>query len=266
MVKVKKVKKHHDDDVSSKKLTTREKMLQRKKQLESKGKGGGMIFPKEGITRCRILSRGSDEELGMEVIQFYLGQKLGSIISPATFDEPCPFMEKYLELKDSKDEDDQELAGRISPKRKFILGCTCYKDDKGKEVDPDRVKKPIMVPRSVYQDIIDLYLDEDDWGDMTDPDEGYDIKIIRSGSGKNDTTYSVNPCPGGKPLNPKYGGEIDLEEIIRKQMKSYDELEEILSNYLNESPDEEEDIKPKKKKLKKKNKFKSDFEEDDLPY
>ena len=49
-------------------------------------------------------------------------------------------------------------------------------------------------------------------------------------------------------------------------MKSYDELEEILSDYLNESPEEEEDIKPKKKKLKKKGKLKSDFEEDDLPY
>ena len=31
-------------------------------------------------------------------------------------------------------------------------------------------------------------LDEDEAGDMTDPKTGYDIKVIRSGSGKLDTT------------------------------------------------------------------------------
>ena len=29
----------------------------------------------------------------IELIQFYLNKDLGGVISPATFDEPCPFME-----------------------------------------------------------------------------------------------------------------------------------------------------------------------------
>lgn len=240
-------------------MTTREKMLARKKQLESKGSGGGIIYPKEGTLRVRLMNQGPDKELGLEVIQFYLGPKVGGVLSPATFDEPCPFMEKYQELKDSKDEVDQELAKSLAPRRRYIIGGTCYKDEKGKEVDPERVCKPILVPRSVYQDIIDLYLDEDDWGDMTDPDEGYDIKITRSGQGKMDTTYSVTACPGKKPLNSKYVKEMDLEEIMRNQMKSYDELEEMLREFLNEDDyNEGRDIdrsfsKPAKKdKVKKK--------------
>lgn len=248
-----------DKKKSSAGMSTREKMLARKKALESKGNGGSMIYPKEGTMRVRLMNQGPDKELGLEVIQFYLGPKVGGVISPATFDEPCPFMEKYQQLKNSKDETDQELAKDLAPRRRYIIGGTCYKDEKGKEIDPDRVCKPILVPRSVYQDIIDLYLDEDDWGDMTDPEEGYDIKISRSGSGKMDTTYSVTACPGKKPLNPKYVKEMDLEEIVKSMMKSYDELEEMLREYLNEDDykegkDIDEAFSSKKKVVKKKKK------------
>lgn len=262
MKKVKKISKNTTSS-SSLGMSTKERMIQRKKQLEEKGKGGGgILFPKEGTMRVRLMNQGPDKELGLEIIQFYLGSKLGGVISPATFDEPCPIMERYKELKNSKDEIDQELAGRLAPRRRYIIAGTVYVDEKGKEVDTNNICTPILVPRSVYQDIIDLYLDEDDWGDMTDEEEGYDIKITRSGSGKLDTTYSVTACPGKKPLNPKYRGEVNLEEVIRNKMKSYDEIEEILNEFLNESPDEEEDTpKEKKKKIegKKKKKFSGDI-------
>ena len=229
-------------------MSTREKMLKRKKDLESRGGNGShIIYPKEGTLRVRLVSQGPDKEIGLEIIQFYLGSNLGGIISPATFDEPCPFMEKYRQLKDSKDEDDNALAELLVPRRRYIVGGTCYKDEKGREIDPDRIRKPILIPRSVYQGIIDLYLDEDDWGDMTDKEEGYDIKISRTGSGKMDTVYSVNPCPGKKPLNSKYVEDMDLEEIIRKDLKSYEELEELLHEYLdNSSPVVNVEDKPKK--------------------
>ena len=65
--------------------STREKMLARKKKLEEKGSGNGLIFPKEGTLRMRIKSPGDDQELGMEVVQFYI-PGVGGVISPATFD------------------------------------------------------------------------------------------------------------------------------------------------------------------------------------
>ncbi len=244
-------------------MTTREKMLARKKDLEKRSGGGGMIYPKEGTIRVRIKSRGADEELGIEVVQFYLGPKDGGIISPATFDEPCPFMEKFQELKNSEDPDDKALASKLVPRRRYILGVIGYKDTKGKEIDPDKIDKPMMVPRSVYQDIIDLYLDEEDWGDMTDPIEGYDIKITRTGSGKMDTSYSVSPCQKSK-LDKKYREDIDLEKAVRASILSYDKLEEKLAAFLNES-DEDSDIDEmmtaKKSKLvdKKKKSYKGDI-------
>jgi len=249
-------------DVKKKKSTaemsTRERMLARKKKLAEKSGGNGFIFPKEGTMRVRLVSQGPDKEIGMEIIQFY-DPKLGGIISPATFDEPCPFMEKFKELKSSDKEDDQAVAKLLTPRRRYLVGGTLYKDEKGKEIDPDNVRKAILIPRSVYQDIIDLYLDEDDWGDMTDQKEGYDIKITRSGSGKMDTTYSVTACPkkDKQPL-AKYTEEMDLEEIVRKQIPSYDELEEKLDEFLNgANTEEEEDEKPKKKKDSEKKKKKA---------
>lgn len=184
---------------------------------------------------------------------------------------------KYRELKSSSDEDDQKLAKNLSPRKRYIMGCTCYKDNNGKEIDQDRIRKPILFPNSVYRDITDLYLDEDDWGDMTDPENGYDIKITRSGNGLMDTTYSVSPCPNRKPLKPKYVEDMDLEEIIRGHIKSYDELEEMLDEYLNgssSSKDDDDDlpVKPKKKKgkdlskKKKKKKEKTYDDDDDLPF
>lgn len=245
--------------------STREKMLARKKKLEEKGSGNGLIFPKEGTLRMRIKSPGDDQELGMEVVQFYI-PGVGGVISPATFDEPCPFMEKYEELKQSKDEDDKELAKRLIPRRRYVIGGIIYKDDKGTGVDYEGQNRGVLIAGAVYQDIIDLYLDEDEAGDMTDPVTGYDIKITRSGSGKFDTTYSVRQCKPSK-LDKKYRSELDLEKIVRDQIKSYDELEEELNKFLNESPDDgDEDDAPKKKKKssvdkanKKKKKYHSDI-------
>lgn len=256
------MKKERNTHPSTGGTSTREKMLARKKQLESKGNGGGFIYPKEGTLRMRIKSPGDDQELGMELITFYLGGDMGSIISPATFDEPCPFMEKYKELKESSDDTDKELAKeKFIPRRRYVIGGVIYTDEKGKNLDYEGKDKAVHIPRSVYQDIIDLYLDEDEAGDMTDPVNGYDIKIIRTGSGKMDTTYSARACKPTK-LDPKYRGNIDLEGMVRAQVKSYDELQEILAKYLNESSDEEDDEvveKPKKMKKMKKKKYKSDI-------
>lgn len=229
--------------------STKERLLARKKALESKGNSNGLVIPKEGTLRVRIKSPGDDKELGCEIVRFYLGNDLGSVISPATFDEPCPFMEKYKELKNSHDDADKELAKLLVPSRRFIIGGLIYDDDKGTKIGYDGKDRGILITNSIYQGIIDLYLDEDEAGDMTDPKNGYDIKIIRSGSGKFDTTYSVRACKPTK-LDKKYQNDVDLESIVRSQIKSYDELEDLLQKFLNSAPDSDEEDEPKPKKKK----------------
>lgn len=239
--------------LSSEGTSTREKLLARKKKLAEKGTGNGFVFPKNGTTRIRIVSAGVNEEFGMEIIRFYLGDH--SVYSPATFDEPCPFMEKYDELKNSKDEDDKKLAKKLVPSRRFVIPALVYKDDKGKELDYDSKPRLVMVPTSVYQDIIELYLDEDEAGDMTDPKNGYDIKIERSGTGQFDTSYSVRNCKPTK-VDKSLVKPVDLEAMVKAQIKKYDELEEELEKYLNSRDDEEEEDEDEPVKKKKKDKDK----------
>lgn len=237
-------------------LSTRDKMLKRKQELASRGSKGELQFIKEGTTRLRLKSQGDDRELGLEIVQFYLGGDIGGVISPATFDEPCPLMEKYISLKDSRKESDKNLAAKLVPKRRFIIGGCGYKDEKGKEADPDKIDKAWLVTRSIYQDITDLYLDEDEWGDMTDAEEGYDLKITRSGKGMTDTSYSVTPC-SKKPLLKAFSKNpyIDLEAIVRGQIKSYEDIEEILDTFLSSGgglDEDDDDDTPKKTDTKRK--------------
>lgn len=251
MVKEKK-KKLSTDGVS-----VREKLLARKKKLAEKGTGNGFVFPKNGTTRVRIVSAGANEEFGVEIIRFYLGDH--SVYSPATFGEACPFMEKYDELKNSKDEDDKKLAKKLVPSRRFAIPALVYKDDKGKELDYDSKPRLVLIPSSVYQDIIELYLDEDEAGDMTDPKSGYDIKIERTGTGQYDTSYSVRQCKPTK-LDKSLLKPVDLEKMVKGQIKSYDELEEELDKFLNtradDDEDDEDDMPRKKKKTLDKSKKK----------
>ena len=46
--------------ISSDGLSTKEKMLARKKQLESKGNGNGLVFPKEGT--CLLYTSDAADE------------------------------------------------------------------------------------------------------------------------------------------------------------------------------------------------------------
>lgn len=241
------VKEKTKKKLSSEGSSIKEKLLARKKKLAEKGTSSAFIFPKNGTTRVRILSAGPDNEPALEMVRFYVNGH--SIFSPATFEEPCPFMEEYKRLKDSKDEDDKKLAKKMVPSRRYVLACLIFKDAKGQEMDYNGEPRLLMVPSSVYQDIIEYWLDEDEAGDMTDPKTGYDIKIERSGSGQFDTTYSVRACKPTK-IEKSLLKTVDLEEMVRKEIKSYDELEDELKEFLNNGPsdDEDEDEKPVKKK------------------
>lgn len=240
----------------------KKKMVKRKAELERKGTGSGQFFLK-GTTRMRIRSAGEENEFGIEVIQFFLGTEKGSFISPATFGEKCAFMEKYQELKSSKDDYDLSLAKSMSPKVKYMVCADIYADEKGKDWDDENQEKLVPLPKGVYQELVDYWLDEDEWGDMTDPKDGYDIKITKSGTGLQGTTYSVNPCQKKKISGPQTKS-VDLEKKVKALVLTYEETVEKLNNFLGaqeSSSDEDEAPKKKKKKsvLKKKKKYRGDI-------
>lgn len=240
---------------STKKVSLKERMRAKKEELKKKGQSGLIIRQKEeGTLRVRILPTGEDNDFVQEIVQFWLGDE-GSVISPSTFDEPCPALEKYLELKESKDSADKELAKSIMPKRRQLIPVLMYKDEKGKKIDKEQSGKLLQITNSLCQSIIELYLDDDEWGDMTHPKNGYDLKITRDGLKMTDTTYTVQPCKN-TPIDKAYRKDVDLEEMVKSQVDSYEEVETKIENFLN-GADDDDDSKSKKKKkrpIKKKGK------------
>lgn len=236
--------------MSSEKL--REKLKKRREQLSSKGAGGSFFFFKEGTVRMRLLPVPPETEFAIEATYFYLGPELKGIVSPITFGEPCAIMEKYQELKNSKNDDDKEMAKKISPKKRYFALHYKYKDEKGKQVDEEAGVKLAILTSQQYQDLIDLYLDEEA-GDMTDPKNGYDIKYKRTGNGQFDTEYSVLRC-NPTPIHKSYAKKVyNPEEYLRKVLPSYERTLEIVEQVLGKPVKKEKSglLKKKKKKLKK---------------
>jgi hypothetical protein len=235
----------------------RKKMEERKKQLESKGGGlKGMIAFKTGKTRIRLLNVG-EEDFAIETIQFYFSKELGGMISPATFGLKCAVWDAYNEMK-AGDEDDKALSETFKPRRRYLAPAIKYKDEKGKEVDLEKGAALAILTNDNYAELVDWMLDEEDYGDFTDPLEGYDIKINRTGEGQFDTKYKLMKCDSTKApkdFRKVYSGE----EMVKALLPTYEETQEMLNKFLGVTDEDDEDEKPKKKKKKKVSK------EDDEP-
>jgi hypothetical protein len=232
------------------KESLKERLKKKQAELKAKQQTGAIFFQKADTTiRIRILNMGEEEEFIKEVTQFYLGADIKGVISPSTFAEPCAVMDAYDELKNSDDDEDKELASKFPPRKKYLAYCLFYKDLKGTTVDDNISPKFILLATGVYQDILEKYLDEDEWGDMTDPEDGYDIKIARTGSGKKDTEYTITPCKN-TPTPEGFHGPYDLEKEVRKVMPTYEETKGFIEQFLGLEPEEEN--QPKKTPIKKK--------------
>lgn len=248
------------------KESLRERLAKRRKEIEERGKGkGNILYFKEGTTtRLRVLPVGEEKDWAVEATTFYLNEKLKGVISPATFGKDCPIMELYEECKNSKKTSDKEMAKRLIPKKKYYVAAIIYKDGAGKEIDEEKGIKIVQLTGGIYGEMIDNFLDPE-WGDFTDPTEGYDFKIKRVGSGKMDTVYTCTPQKPSK-LTGKYRKEvIDPEKLLEAEIPSYEDLVEVLAEFqasVGGGDDDEDEEKPRKKK---KNRDMDEDDEDEKP-
>lgn len=227
----------------------RKKLLKRKKSLKERAGGNNnLIFLKADSTiRCRALPVGETAEPGREVVFFYLGNTVKGVISPATFGEPCAIMEYYNKLQKDNAEDDKQLLKDMKPKQRFALPVIKYMDLKGKQVDDATGVKLMLLNNGQYQDVIDNFLDVDEWGDPTDVKSGYDFKFTREGKTQFDTKYSTKTCQKS-PTPIKYRKQINIEDMIRKEIPTYAETKSKLNTFLGRE-EGEEGVKKKKKKV-----------------
>lgn len=182
----------------------------------------GFWRPPVGRSTVRILPPvGTMEYFFMEVGQHFL-EGVGMFYCPKICSEgknPCPICEVNDGLYQSGE---KEAAQKFRAQRHFFMNVIVKAtEDAGPQIFTPGVQ--------MFTSLVSLISDPD-FGDITDVDEGYDIKIERSGEGLN-THYEVRPAKTTTPLGSDdeevdewLTATKDIFDMVTKQIKPYDEL------------------------------------------
>ena len=160
------------------------------------------------------------------------------LLSPYQFGKPDPIQELINKLRDEGSKESYELAKKLYPKMRSYAAVVV----RGEESEGVRLW---AFGKQVYQNLLNVMLDPD-YGDITDIKEGHDIKVMCSKApGMKWATTDVRPRPKSTPL-----GSVDqvkewtstipnLDDMY--QLESYEKLENIINNWLNEGAEEDDD-------------------------
>ena len=149
------------------------------------------------------------------------------ILAPFQFGKPDPIKELYDEGSDTS----RELAKKVAPKmRTFAPVIVRGEEDKGVRI--------WSFGKMVYQDILNLMLDED-YGDVTDPLEGRDIRVsVSKLPGKQFADTKISPRAKVEPLSrdsaqaKKWLDSIpEVDEAVN--LKSYEEIQKVVNDWIN---------------------------------
>ncbi len=157
----------------------------------------------------------------------------------------CPICDYYEKLSKSSDEDKSKLGQRIRPVTKYYVNL----------FDRDRLQDGIRMFGFSGKMMRTLrgYLEDEDYGDITDPEEGRDVILTREGTGFTSTTYEIRVRAKSSPVD--YKGweeeihELDKEVVAQEVDKEFLEKQVSgLKKILSGDEEEEEGRKPKKHK------------------
>ena len=176
-------------------------------------------------------------------IELFFHYSLGNnktYMSPSSFGRPVPVAEFADKLKSTGNKDEWIQGKRLEPKMRTFAPVIV----RGKESEG---VKFWGFGKTVYQELLSVIADPD-YGDITEAMAGRDIMIERqtpaeAGNQYGKTTVRVKPnqtpiTEDKEVLESVLNNQADLTELYTEP--SYDELKEVLANYLNPSDESEE--------------------------
>jgi hypothetical protein len=210
-------------------------------QFSGKGRRGFAFWrPEEGEHTVRIVPFTDNDGQPFKERWFYynVGENRG-ILAPKQFGKPDPIQELINKLRDEGSPESAELCKRLYPKmRGYAPVVVRGEEDKGVQL--------WSFGKMVYQDILNIMLDPD-YGDITDPLEGRDIKVsLSKAPGQQWSKTSVMPRGKATKLSSDtakietWTSAIpDLDEIY--SLESYEEIEKKVNDWLNGSSSADDD-------------------------
>ena len=198
-----------------------------------------MWRPTEGEEHTvRLISFPDNDGQPFKELWFYYNiPNQRGLLAPYQFGKKDPVQELITKLREDGQKESYELAKKLYPSmRCYAAVIVRGEEDKGVQI--------WSFGKTVYQTLLNYMLDED-YGDITDPEEGFDIKVnCTKPPGRQYAMTEVRPRPRSTPLskNTKQAKEW-LDNIPNPDemfsCKSYEELSGIINNWL--AGDEESD-------------------------
>jgi len=197
--------------------------------------------PPAGKTQIRIVPYKFNKD--NPFIELYFHYSMGdnkTHMSPVSFGRPDPINEFAGKLKSTGDKDEWIQGKRLEPKMRTFAPVLV----RGKEQEG---VKFWGFGKTVYQELLSFIADPD-YGDISDSMAGRDIVVERqtpaeAGNQYGKTTIRVKPTQTGMVedadlLENLLNNQVEITELYTEP--SYDELKEVLSNYLNPSQEDSE--------------------------
>jgi hypothetical protein len=166
------------------------------------------------------------------------------LLAPYQFGNPDPIQELITKLRDEGSKESYELAKKLYPKMRSYAAVVV----RGEESEGVKLW---AFGKTVYQNLLNVMLDPD-YGDITDIKEGHDIKVIcTKAPGMKWATTDVRPRPKSSAL----GSAADVKNWVANlpniddffQAQSYEKLENIINNWLNDGTEENEEVEHRTK-------------------
>ena len=199
--------------------------------------------PSPGTTQVRIVPYKFNKDNPFIELFFHydLGRK--SYLSPMSFGRPDPIEEFSQKLKASGNKEDYQLARKIESKMRTFAPVVI----RGEE---NQGVKFWGFGKTVYQELLSIIADPD-YGDITDAMNGRDITVefktaeeVGASFPKTNIRVKPNQIPiteDATLLENLMDNQKDITEIYQEQ--TYDELTEVLNNWLNPEDAEESEEK-----------------------
>jgi hypothetical protein len=167
-----------------------------------------------------------------------------SYLSPISFGRPDPIEEFAQKLKGSGNKEDYQLSKKLEAKMRTFAPVIV----RGEESQGVRFWG---FGKTVYQELLSIIADPD-YGDITDPVNGRDVVvefISAEESGASFPTTKIRVKPNQTPISDDptilekvKSSQKDIRDIYQEQ--SYDDLTNVLNEWLNPSEDSSTESTP----------------------
>jgi len=205
-------------------------------ELSGEGSRGTSNFwkPDVGTHTVRLLPFTDNDGQPFKERYYHYGLGTRGFISLRYLGQQDPIQELQGKLYDEGTPGAREMAKKLYPKMRAYCPVV-VRDNEGAGVQLWSFSKMI------YQQLLNIMLDPD-YGDITDPLEGRDIKVtvIKKDGFKYPMVDSVMPRGKASNLNDDskaakewLGAVPNLDDILKNDLKTYEEVEKIINDWVN---------------------------------